>query len=374
MLVLQTLRVFDVLFWPDSDGPMLNVAIMRFRKESYRRPNLPENQQNLKQRMRSMSVFSAALRMCLYVLNHLSPLSYAAVVNLKRLRAIMHATPQMIQFNIPINDWVAVTALNLTLQLFRLRQVLRPLFLAIGFTEIDKISVPTVGPWTDTYDNADKINEAVFSQFESLSQNSTMLNDLYVYFDCSPGRNLIRHMRQALFILAELFYTHNSILASAFEERSFFALGRLSDIVKGRNIINTLRREFPGSIPNSEGRSRGPSTAEGVKTTSNENIETSSQLDMDNASTDGGDEVNNSSRASNTEEQANSNSSNSAGTSMFTPAKVCSNNINIVMLDIFLYFVDNYIRTSFLTLKFVCLGHEAVDAIRDRIIGRDRFS
>eukprot|EP01036_Dinobryon_divergens_P028629 gene28629-37609_t len=175
------------------DGPVLNVAIMRFRKETYRKPNPSEGPS---QKVRSMSVFSAALRMCLFVLNHISPLSYTAVINLKRLRALMQSTPQMIQYNIPINDWVTVTAINLTLQIF-----------------------------------------------EILSQNGTMLTDLYAYFDCSPGRNLIRHLRQSLFILAELFFTHNKILENAFEERSFLALGRLSEIVKSRNIINALRRD-----------------------------------------------------------------------------------------------------------------------------------
>eukprot|EP01035_Chromulina_nebulosa_P022379 gene22379-28975_t len=208
------------------DGPVLNVAIMRFRKETYRKPNPSEGPS---QKVRSMSVFSAALRMCLFVLNHISPLSYtgyhsfrAAVINLKRLRALMQSTPQMIQYNIPINDWVTVTAINLTLQIL------------LDSPKLKRFSFRL---------SVDKINDAVFTRFEILSQNGTMLTDLYAYFDCSPGRNLIRHLRQSLFILAELFFTHNKILENAFEERSFLALGRLSEIVKSRNIINALRRD-----------------------------------------------------------------------------------------------------------------------------------
>mmetsp|Transcript_19739 Transcript_19739/g.27117 ORF Transcript_19739/g.27117 Transcript_19739/m.27117 type:complete len:2769 (-) Transcript_19739:85-8391(-) len=321
ILVLQTLRVFDVLFWPDIDGPILNVAIMRFRKESFYKQNSTESP-NQKLRLRSMSVFSASLRMCLFVLNHLSPISYAAIVNLKRIRAMMQATAQMQKFNIPITDWVSVTALNITLQLLRIRQFLEPIFKAVGFNELFDINIPTVGPWTDSNDSNDEINTIVFGRFEQLAQKPELLNDLYGYFDCSPGRNLIRHIRQSLFVLAELYFTHHATLETAFEERSFHALGRLAEIIRNRNIIDTLRRECNETAG-------APSANHDVDSNGTELI------DIDNVSTDGGGEgtVNNDSHsdsvAQDPEQQPSEATSN--GQRMFAPAKVMSKSMKYAM-------------------------------------------
>ena len=120
VLTLQTLRFFDVIFWPHPDSSLRNVDMLRFVKESAVSNDGPRPPQ--------MTIFSAALRMSFYTLTHLSPVTHLAVLNVKRLRAMIMGLDRMPPQTTPTLDWLLATVTHVTLNLQRIIVAIGPVF------------------------------------------------------------------------------------------------------------------------------------------------------------------------------------------------------------------------------------------------------
>jgi hypothetical protein len=235
ILVLQSLRLFDVMFWPTEESTVRNNDMLRFSKEilkatqqqrgsgtgneipSMSDPNKLDNPK------KQMTIFSATMRMCIFTLIKLSPTTHLAVHNIKRMRALIKTLDKVSSYNTPTYDWLLAAIAHITINIQRLMMTLAPAFVMIGIS-MEKLAIPLIGPWLDSYDEFDKLpnddNEAIFKAMA----DPEVLQQLHLYFNSSPGRNLIRNLRASLHFLMDAFTLHSGKLSSSLEERCYRSL------------------------------------------------------------------------------------------------------------------------------------------------------
>jgi hypothetical protein len=262
VLVLQTLRFFDVVFWPiDGAAVIRNAEMMRFNKED-KAANLDSMGTNSSANKLSasakakaaaqahpMTLFSSVMRMCLFILHELSPMAHVAVINMKRMRMLVNSIDKIPQYKTPTHDWLLVAVMHTTLHLQRLALSLEPVYEMLGIHET--ILVPTLGPWADSYDEFDRMDPKDSSAFDAVAENADLLNKLQRYFDSSPGRNLIRNIRASLLLLADAFELHHDKLSVTLEERTFRSLWVFVEHFKVDSLIadpNSVTRSASADV------------------------------------------------------------------------------------------------------------------------------
>jgi len=263
VLVLQALRFFDIIFWP-TDGTLIrNAEMMRFNKED-KGPAVdgglggasgklgPDSKKRTASQTYPMSMYSAVMRMCLFILSELSPITHLAVMNVKRMRMLVNSVDKVPQYKTPTHDWLLAALLHTTLNLQRIALALEPVYEMLGLAEC--ILVPTLGPWSDSYDEFDRMDPKDASVFDAVAENAELLMKLQRYFDSSPGRNLIRNVRASLLLLADAFEFHHDKLSASLEERTFRSLWVFVEHFKVDSIIqDPMRASSNDSHPTSEG-------------------------------------------------------------------------------------------------------------------------
>lgn len=258
ILVLQTLRYFDAIFWPSEEVPLRNTELLRFNKEGAgildSGSGVAQQQQSSKKKDSAqnmhMTIYSAAMRMCLFVLERLSPLTHLSVSNSKRIGVLVAAVDKVTTYNTPTHDWLLAAVLHVTIHLQRIALTLEPVYEMLGLT--GKVQVQTLGPWGDSYDESPRLDEAESSHFDNVCGDVELMNKLQQYFDSSAGRNLVRNIRISLNTLVDTFEIHNSKLGQTLEERSFGALYILVEHIKADlrlSHINCTDLPPPPSTP-----------------------------------------------------------------------------------------------------------------------------
>eukprot|EP01038_Epipyxis_sp_PR26KG_P011916 gene11916-15945_t len=294
ILVLQTLRFFDSIFWPNEPGPVRNATMLRYFKESsvigdihkdLQQSNANNNNGMNNQEppvssanfsIQQISLFSSVMRMCIFVLVNLIPMSHLAVLNLKRIRVLICSLDKVTPFNTPTHDWLLLILLHVSIGLQRLYTALEPVYEMIlsgdsstfdssGNSlnpQVDhdnrfsfsaspsyyKLLIPTVGPWNDSYDDYDRLDEKENEKFDKVIENKEIVEKLLHYFDCPPGRHLIRNMRTSLFILVDSFEMHHSKLSAALEERTFRSLYVLVEHIKADLQVQNIATKHEAKI------------------------------------------------------------------------------------------------------------------------------
>eukprot|EP00981_Chlorochromonas_danica_P013809 scaffold6861_cov248-Ochromonas_danica.AAC.12 len=238
-IILQTLRLFDIIFWPHSDATVRNTDMLRFSKDipsspanTYHKQSSQQQQQQQDDSNRiQMTMYSAVMRMGLYCLNTLLPTTYLAVLNIKRVKALIGSIDRISTYNTPTHDWLLATVATITLHLQRLIMIIEPAFNIIGIHDVN-LKVRTVGPWSDSYDDYDRLTtDDASSIFEAL-EDKEKLKKLSNYFNSTPGRNLVRNIRASLYLLIDAFENHHSKLSNSLEERSYRSLWILIEQIK----------------------------------------------------------------------------------------------------------------------------------------------
>jgi WD40 repeat protein len=251
ILILQALRFFDVLFWPHSDSPLRNIDMLRFTKDGLQLPTGVNKTDASKRGSGSgldettsgtanstaarlqMSVFSAAMRMCIYNINNLSPITHLAVLNIKRLRAMIVSLDRISTYNTPTYDWMLAAVTHVTINIQRFIASISPIYAMLGFDgDALDFKVRVVGPWNDSFDEFDKLTNAQASKIYEAMDNRELKYKLQSYFNSSMGRNVIRNIRSSLRLLIDVFEVHSSKLALGLEERTYNALYVLIEQIK----------------------------------------------------------------------------------------------------------------------------------------------
>lgn len=258
VLVLQALRFFDIIFWPADSAVIRNAEMMRFNKEdkassgegissqvgggfSVKHGAADQAKRKTGSQSYPMSMFSAVMRMSLFILSELSPVTHLAVLNVKRLRMLVNSVDKVPQYKTPTHDWLLAALLHTTLNVQRLTLALEPVYEMLGIT--DAVLVPTLGPWTDSYDDSDRMDSKDLNIFDAVAENPELLNRLQRYFDSSPGRNLIRNIRASLLLLADAFELHHEKLNATLEERTFRSLWVFVEHFKVDSLIQDPGRQ-----------------------------------------------------------------------------------------------------------------------------------
>jgi hypothetical protein len=270
ILVLQSLRFFDVIFWPTEESTIRNNDMLRFSKELFKQQQQPaetsnkssqSQQQNadLNQQIDSsmnssktenpkkqMSIFSSTMRMCIFTLIKLSPSTHLAVHNIKRMRALIRSLDRVSPYNTPTYDWLLAGLAHVTLNIQRLLVALEPAFEMIGVK--GKTTVPSVGPWNESYDDFDKLSNEDNENIFLAMANPDLLQSLHQYFNSSPARNLVRNLRSSLHFLMDAFTLHSGKLSSSLEERCYRSLWILVEQMRAdTQIVQQLPQEMISS-------------------------------------------------------------------------------------------------------------------------------
>jgi len=249
ILVLQSLRFFDIIFWPTNIGALRNAEMLKFSKDDTTSMFTSETTFNAakqleKEKKKSniqaypLSVCSAVMRMCLFILTQLSPITHLAILNLKRMRMLINSMDKVNTLKTPTNDWLLAVVLHTTLGMQRIAHSLEPIYSMLGIKE--KVHVQSIGPWMDSYDDFDRLDAHDAALFDIALDNEDAMANLQRYFDCSPGRNLIRNLRASLMLLADAFEFHHVKLSASLEERTFRSLWVLVEHFRADCSINAM--------------------------------------------------------------------------------------------------------------------------------------
>jgi hypothetical protein len=233
-LILQSLQLFDLIFWPTEESAVRNLDMLRFSKEMLKQENqqtrnkqhtVATNEMNSSQiesPKAQMTVFSSIMRECIFVLNKLSPFSSLALHNIKRMRALITALNRVSPYNTPTYDWLFAGLAHVTVNIQRVLVEFGPVFKLVGMKGM--IPVPSVGPWSDSYDDFDRLsNEDDTSIFTAMA-NPVLLQSLYQCFNSSSARILIENLHSSLYFLMDAFTFHSVKLSDSLEERYYRSL------------------------------------------------------------------------------------------------------------------------------------------------------
>jgi len=215
ILILQILRMFDELFWPDDNaGKLRNQHMLRFQKESVDQKDQPERD-NL-QKKPDLTLFSAMMRTFLYIHSTLSPLIDLTFHNITRMRLLLESSHKVAEQPIttPVDDWLVAACLHVSLNLQRLSKSLKPIFEMIGITE--DLEIKIIGNLASTTLSMQRyVREEEI--FESAMNDSAIQRQLQKLFDTGPGNNLIRYVIESIKLLKQALERSRQVLQKAID-------------------------------------------------------------------------------------------------------------------------------------------------------------
>jgi hypothetical protein len=104
---------------------------------SSQNPNAAIDSSEKSSRLISMTIFSVVQRLSLFVLSTLTPLDELATLNIRRLRVLIQASNDkktIPRQTTPVNDWMLVAFVHVTITLQRLAYTFAPIYHLIGIT------------------------------------------------------------------------------------------------------------------------------------------------------------------------------------------------------------------------------------------------
>jgi hypothetical protein len=247
VLVLQTLRLFDSIFWPADNSEIRNGSLLKIKRypshmlavsTTKAEPNTAFKGQT------GMTLFGTVIRSSLYVLTTLSPINDLATLNALRLGYLLRAAMNVVDVphqSTPVIDWILATIVHVTLSLQRVVSALAPVFRTLGLEEPDLFvrSVGSLTPEEEIKMVEVQLHDAAF--FESCSQQSTedsssgvsqdTINTINALFEGTGGKNLVRFVKSCFSVLMLIMEEGwiQDTLFKALDSRDFELLSQMVD-------------------------------------------------------------------------------------------------------------------------------------------------
>ena len=245
VLILQTLRFFDLLFWPNPSHPLRNVHLLRFQRETalngfdHNRNPASGGKHAAQQQSQSMSIYSCIIRLCLYVLSVQSPLEETAELNIRRIRQLLLESSRTSPYFTPVDDWVLVSVVHVLVALKRLLYSLRPVFRMLGIPE-DLIQYSTSSTRSTFHDDV-QMHSKLETIFDNAMDDVVMLTKIDVVLNNLAGRRLLRYIGSAIKLFVDVYETHKRILINAFGEKGFLSLTLLVQRKKNDSLFRVSK-------------------------------------------------------------------------------------------------------------------------------------
>ena len=223
VLVLQILRFFDSVFLPNEMGHMRNVPMLDFYKP-------PESVQE-EPVSRPVTIFSSAMRLSLFVLQSLSPLTDLATLNVRRMTALLATLDRVSPYTTPVYDWMLAAVVHATFALQRASLSLMPAFRLLGITA--PMTIFTTGLSDSSKEDSEEqrvVDEE--EAFDRAMDDLETLTRVYALFSTVPGAHLLAHIRGCLLLLADLTDRNKAVLGGMMDETEFGVLCALAERVR----------------------------------------------------------------------------------------------------------------------------------------------
>ena len=170
----------------------------------------------------SISLYTSVVRMSLNALQHLSPVSDIASLNVRRLHELMLSQEKVSPYTTPVDDWLLAGVLHITISLQRVVTSLYPVFLKLGL-ENPLLNIPIMGLEyvREKYDEAAENDELNLIATES---NEEIMAKLDLLFDSPKGISLIQYTKDCMQLLVSAVNSRRALLEKAIEPRVCAAL------------------------------------------------------------------------------------------------------------------------------------------------------
>lgn len=264
VLTLQNLRFFDAIFWPHTDAGMRNISMLKYQNDfglpsslggattTLTYTNTTSNMfsastNSAAEHFSSMTLYSSALRMSLFVLQELSPFSDLAELNLRRLRILVSYIDKVPSFAFSTeanDDWALVVVVQVTATLQRIASALGPVFDLIFADASSETRArgsfcpPHVVGTADDEEAAGGTKNVAADELDAALGKPEARSQLECLFNNDAGRRLIAFIRSSVHLLVDCVEMKRALLLKALPEQTFVALATLVAVTKN----DTLRR------------------------------------------------------------------------------------------------------------------------------------
>lgn len=288
ILILQCLRLFDEIFWPDETGPFRDKNYLLYLKDTSVKDPFPlsssptgeessnknvnnesnsSNSESKKSSKECLTLFSSTMKICLYVHIKLSPLIDMSNINVLRMRLLLKSSfikKKQLRQNTPVDDWLVSCLLQVTTSLQRISVSLTNIYELLGIVHELTIPVLSASNINNEYNNS---QDKDLPLFEKLLENDLLLHQIHTIFDSIPGKNLIKFIRISINLLIDACSDHELILSKALGKKILTILKNFSTRCKSKfldvvDIVNEnveLKKTSSNSVENFEGRARSTS-------------------------------------------------------------------------------------------------------------------
>lgn len=288
ILSLQIVRFFDSIFWPNASGSVRNVSMLKYQNDfilphnvnaavgnsgstSLHRSHTASNmfgasggtanvyaddsggESSPTGYFPSLTLYSSILRICLFILQELSPFSDMAELNIRRMRAllsVMEKVPSVSISATPHNDWLMVILIHVTINLQRISVALGPVFNLIvrqapsiqrSFGGNDNgvpLSAESKPP--STYGHFPEVSAEARAELDSLMdsglENPQVIKQLENLFEHAAGRRLMSFIRSSVYLVLDCYEMKRSVLLKVLPDEIFMALTSLVVLAKNENL------------------------------------------------------------------------------------------------------------------------------------------
>lgn len=262
ILVLQTLRFFDLIFWP-TEQKLRNSHLLNFdRTVVDGMVASGSNIDTVSTPATELTIHSAAVRLCLFVMSALSPFSEMAELNIRRLRAIIRnppictsTAPEGNADNIPScttttidccicaggmdqprplsQHWMLVILAYAVKTLQRLNAALQPVYTMIGvssgFLGESSLGFMPESSRVSTTDTADQSLATGAPQveqeddaFERILMDGGVIQDVDALFNTLTGRRLVQYISSIVGLVVDMYEIGKTVFAETLSEEEFF--------------------------------------------------------------------------------------------------------------------------------------------------------
>lgn len=266
ILVLQTLRFFDLIFWP-TEHKIRNSHLLNFDRTVVEGMVSSTYSESSSTPATELTIHSAGVRLCLFVLSALSPFSEMAELNIRRLRAIIRVPPisplsahlstentdnmpscaggptidccicagGMDQPRPLSQHWMLVILAYAVKTLQRLNAALHPVYIMIGISSgvigesslgflpnfqrstghTDDSSPPRSTASVPSVDQED-------NDFERILMDSAVIQDVDALFNTLTGRRLVQYISSIVGLVVDMYEIGKNVFAETLGEEEFF--------------------------------------------------------------------------------------------------------------------------------------------------------
>ena len=237
-LILQSMRLFDEIFWPSEIEVIRNAHMLRFMKDKFNKElyNSSQSGGDSVTKTENLTLFSGVMRSCLYICQTLSPLVDLASLNVKRMRFLFEGSGTLSRerpITTPVDDWMVAAVLHVTLNLQRVSRSLQPIYLLLGVTE--ELAVTCSGKESISSNRMFSENTIISKAMENVDLSAKVER----FFSSTPAQNLLLYIKSSVEMLADAVNFHKDVLARALNTSALDLLIQFIERYASYNERNT---------------------------------------------------------------------------------------------------------------------------------------